>query len=286
MLLPSARKIPPALVLLLFFLALLGWQLCQGTSHEELPPPPPPPAPEQEPPVEQVEQRKPRIAVVTFTTQQQSYLHLSMKNKDHYARRHGYDFVADYEAHSSTGSPVWWKFDMVERLTKSGKYDWIWWVDFDTLITNTSIKITDIIDEELQKANNPDEVDIIFTHDCNGLNLGSFIARAHDRSLEFFHRAYELHDHPHQSFSEQDAMVQLLKEKPYKDRHIVAPQSQLNAYPKEIRCFENRDGQWKPGYFFIHFAGAWAHLEGEDATGQLMNQYEDQILWGEWEQFY
>ncbi|CAE7000514.1 hypothetical protein CFE70_001015 [Pyrenophora teres f. teres 0-1] len=281
MLLRSARSVPPSLVLLLVFLVFLGFQLSQGPSHEELPPPPP--APEEKPPVEQ---KKPRIAVVTFTTQQQSYIHLSMKNKDHYARRHGYDFVADYEAHSSTGNPVYWKFDMVERLIKSKKYDWIWWIDFDSLVTNTAVKLAEIIDEELQKASSPDEVDFIFSHDCNGLNLGSFIARAHDRSLEFFRRALELHDDPQQSYSEQDAMVQLLKEKPYMDRNIVASQSKLNAYPEEIKCFENPDGQWKPGYFVIHFAGAWAHVEGEDPTGQLMNQYEDKILWGEWEQFY
>jgi len=77
MLLRSARKIPPSLALLLVFLVFLGWQLSQGPSHEELSPPAS--APEGEPPVEQ---KKPRIAVVTFTTQQQSYIHLSMKNKD------------------------------------------------------------------------------------------------------------------------------------------------------------------------------------------------------------
>ena len=87
MLLRSARKIPPSFVLLLVFLVFLGWQLSQGPSHEELPPPPPPdvPAP---PPVEaeqkpHEEEKKPlRIAVVTFVTDQRSYLHLSLKNKD------------------------------------------------------------------------------------------------------------------------------------------------------------------------------------------------------------
>ena len=175
---------------------------------------------------------------------------------------------------------------MVERLIKSAKYDWIWWIDFDTLVTNTAVKLTDIIDEELQKASNPDEVDFIFSHDCNGLNLGSFITRAHDRSLEFFRRALELHDDPQKSYSEQDAMVQLLKEKPYMDRKVVAPQSKLNAYPDDIPCFEDADGEWKPGYFVIHFAGAWAHVQGEDPTGQLMKKYEDKILWGDWKEFY
>jgi mannan polymerase II complex MNN10 subunit len=180
---------------------------------------------------------------------------------------------------------------MVERLVKTGKYDWIWWLDFDTLITNTGIKVTDIIEQELQKADNANEVDYILTHDCNGLNLGSFVVRGHDRSLEFIHRALALRDEAEKSdekknYSEQDAMVELLKEAPYAGRHIVAPQSELNAFPKDIHCFENNDGEWKPGKFILHFAGAWAHVKGEDPTGQLMKKYESDIIWGDWKQFY
>jgi mannan polymerase II complex MNN10 subunit len=180
---------------------------------------------------------------------------------------------------------------MVERLVKTGKYDWIWWLDFDTLITNTDIKVTDIIEQELQKADNANEVDYILTHDCNGLNLGSFVVRGHHRSLEFIHHALALRDEAEKSdekktYSEQDAMVALLKEEPYAGRHIVAPQSELNAFPKDIHCFENNDGEWKPGKFILHFAGAWAHVKGEDPTGQLMKKYERDIIWGDWKQFY
>jgi mannan polymerase II complex MNN10 subunit len=85
MLVRSARKIPPSLVLLLAFLVFLGWQLSQGPSHEEAPPPPPPPAPapvEAEPKAHEEEKKPLRVAVVTFVTDQRSYLHLSLKNKD------------------------------------------------------------------------------------------------------------------------------------------------------------------------------------------------------------
>ncbi|KAL1794630.1 hypothetical protein ACET3X_006446 [Alternaria dauci] len=285
MLLRSARRIPPSLVLLLVFLVFLGWQLSQGPSHEE---PPPPVEAEQKP---HEEEKKPlRIAVVTFVTDQRSYLHLSLKNKDHYSRRHGYDFITDFEAHSPRG-PVYWKFDMVERLVKTAKYDWIWWLDFDTLITDTGVRVADIITDELDKSENPNEVDYILTHDCNGLNLGSFAVRGHDRSLEFLRRALELRDEAEKSpdnkhYSEQDAMVELLKEEPYLSRHIVAPQSKLNAFPRDIPCFENEEGEWKPGKFLLHFAGAWAHVKGEDPTGQLMKKYEGNIIWGDWKEFY
>lgn len=54
---------------------------------------------------------------------------------------------------------------MMERLLKKDKWDWIWWLDFDTLVTNTDIKVTDVIEETLKNATNPDEVDYLVTHD-------------------------------------------------------------------------------------------------------------------------
>jgi mannan polymerase II complex MNN10 subunit len=38
--------------------------------------------------------------------------------------------------------------------------------------------------------------------------------------------------------------------------------------------------------FVLHFAGAWAHVKGEDPTGQLMQKYQREIVWGDWKQFY
>ena len=92
MLVRSARRLPPSLIFLLAFLAFLGWELNHGTRHEERPPPPsaPPPAPapvepEQKPHAE--EQKPPRLALITFVTEQRSYLHLSLKNKDRELRQ-------------------------------------------------------------------------------------------------------------------------------------------------------------------------------------------------------
>jgi mannan polymerase II complex MNN10 subunit len=80
MLLRSFRSIPPSLLLLILFLAFFGWQLSQGTKHEEgevgsqvIP---------QEDNEGTEQKRTPRIALMTFVTEQRSYLHLSLKNKD------------------------------------------------------------------------------------------------------------------------------------------------------------------------------------------------------------
>lgn len=252
-----------------------------------------------------VAQKEPRIALVTFVTEERSYHHLSLKNKDRkstgiklsnsadievvdYARRQGYDFIVDYEQHADR--PVcFWKYNMMERLIRTGKYDWIWWLDFDTLVTNTDIKVTDIIEEELKNATNPDAIDYLITHDCNGLNLGTFIVRAHERSLKLMHDAFALHDEAKKKdkhVSEQDATVELLSDKTIAETTLQVPQWKLNAYPQEIACFDESRQVWEHGTFIIHFAGAWAHVKGDDPTGQLMQKYEPEIIWGDWKDFY
>jgi mannan polymerase II complex MNN10 subunit len=107
MLVKSLRA-SPSILLFLVFCALFGWHLSKGTeSNIEVipgpaPPPPPPPPPEAEqpkpeppkpaepapapaPPKEPPKPKQPRVAVVTFVTDQRSYLHLSLKNKDRMA---------------------------------------------------------------------------------------------------------------------------------------------------------------------------------------------------------
>jgi hypothetical protein len=81
-----------------------------------------------------------------------------------YARQQDYDLIVDFEA-SKTRTVMWHKFVMIEEIIDAGQHDWVWWIDFDTLITNTSIKLTDIIAESLAETPNPDEIDFILTKD-------------------------------------------------------------------------------------------------------------------------
>lgn len=195
----------------------------------------------------------------------------------------------DYEAHTDR-AVVFWKFDMAERVIKTGKYDWIWWMDFDTLITNTEIKVADIIQEELANVTHPENVDFLFTHDCNGFNAGSFLVRGHKRSLQFIHDSLAIHDKARLqdiNMSEQDSTVKLMKDDQVSaDRVHVVPQWKLNAFPQEIACFDLSQKVWEPGMFVVHFAGAWAHVKGDDPTGQLMNKYGPQIMWGDWREIF
>jgi hypothetical protein len=86
-------KIPPASALSLLFLGFLGWQLCQGPTHEETPVgTAPTPAEKNDAPPEK---KAPRIAIMTFVAEERSYHHISLQNKDREYRAsslgHGYE---------------------------------------------------------------------------------------------------------------------------------------------------------------------------------------------------
>jgi mannan polymerase II complex MNN10 subunit len=206
-----------------------------------------------------------------------------------YCRRQGYDFIVDYEAHAERGTP-WWKHAMVERLIRQGTYDWIWWLDVDTLITNTEIKLADIIEDTLKNVTNPEEIDWLITHDCNGLNTGSYIVRGHERSIKLFDNSGMIWDREAQNdkhLSDQDALGMLFKDDAASARRTVkVPQSKLNAFPQEIACFDNDENKvWEHGFFVLHFAGAWAHVKGDDPTGYLMRKYQHEVIWGDYNSF-
>jgi mannan polymerase II complex MNN10 subunit len=59
---------------------------------------------------------------------------------------------------------------------------------------------------------------------------------------------------------------------------VYIPQYKINAFPKEIQCYDEESRAWKRGDFVIHFAGAWAHLKMDDPTGFLMRKYQEEII--------
>ena len=87
---------------------------------------------------------------------------LTNPNKQRYCDKHGYDFVPHFtnfdfdkyyvDENRPKGMANWHggfeKIGLVLRLLKSGKYDWVFWLGTDTLITNFDIKIEEVIDND------------------------------------------------------------------------------------------------------------------------------------------
>lgn len=124
---------------------------------------------------------------------------------------------------------------------------------------------------------------LLITLVSNGLNDGSFIARSSLRSIQILDAVRSVHDEEKErsgkALSDQDSMQAFLRSENRLVHHTLhIPQWTINAFPEEIGCYDKDNIEWKRGMFVVHFAGAWAHIPGEDATGQLMKKYGRQIV--------
>ncbi|BFZ65428.1 hypothetical protein YB2330_006594 [Saitoella coloradoensis] len=257
-----------------------------------------------------------QLSIVILTTENRpvSYTSLSLLNKHAYALRHNYDFLpllAHHPGLPELKGQVWAKMlmlrDAFDRKDKYGlpKWDWVLWIDFDTLVTNISVSVEGVIAQELALAEREgrerDGVDMLVGRDCNPLNAGVFLMRNSEWSREFVTRVWErgMSGKEGEEGSEQDAMQRTLIDLgeipgPYPrpgpktpspptldPRHVWMPdQHKLNAYPDEIGCVQDGSRQWRRGDWILHFPGAWAYLgKGvEDPYGVLMRKYEGRVV--------
>lgn len=97
----------------------------------------------------------PKIAVLTGLANTY-YLplaeHTIFKNKTEYCRRHGYHLEFIYgirkkfqDPKSHAGGFSWSRLEHLAEMLESGIYEWVWTVGADTLVTNMSSRLEDII---------------------------------------------------------------------------------------------------------------------------------------------
>lgn len=232
-------------------------------------------------------------AILSMTTSGTSYDYMSFSNKHRYAAKYGYDLIWDFDP-SLRYLKVWEKLNMtrdaiIPSLYGEKSYQWVWMLDFDTLITNTSIAISDVIERSLQFAEaegkRGGDVHLVLTRDCDPLNLGSMFLRASPWTLAFIEQwraGAEILDQHRQLRNEQDVLRDMLHGNAFSvaDHSVIAPQHLFDAYPAELECYDPRDPRpWRPGMFLLHFAGApWRLKDQEDPVGMLMRKYFHMIV--------
>lgn len=220
---------------------------------------------------------------------------LSVKNKQTYANRHGYELVVVSGENIDPSRPAAWsKFKaLAEHLNR---FDYVLFVDVDALVMNFDVRL-----QHLVSTNK----DIFITEDWNGLNTGVFIIRnspwshwflkeawgekgseqeymsRHETSLsgvkypfEFEQRAvhyifqtskWRERGLPVWSDSEAAAAVNAvgaIEGSPW-DHSLLLPQCALNSYMLYPELFSWFGGaserytraQWIPGDFIAHMAG-------------------------------
>ena len=120
-----------------------------------------------------------RILIITFDNRPNiEYIKLHNKNLQDYCNKWGYE----YQYYNTCEYNVYWcKIYLVLQLLNTNKYDYIMWLDSDTIIKNPNIELNSII--------NNYHSDIFIGHDKNNyltiLNAGVFIIKNSDIGKTF-----------------------------------------------------------------------------------------------------
>ncbi|KAI9011662.1 galactosyl transferase GMA12/MNN10 family-domain-containing protein [Hyaloraphidium curvatum] len=159
---------------------------------------------------------------------------------------------------------------LIEALELYPSAAYVWWLDLDTLITNMTARIDDLIPglgngcggaaaAQADTRGRPDHLpDFVVAEDCNSANTGSFLVRSSPYMFGLLGRVFATLLARTPRDNEQGEFVRLLREDAeLRSRTYVVPQKRFNAYPVEIDCQRDRD-PWRPGDFIWHIAGAWA----------------------------
>jgi hypothetical protein len=87
-----------------------------------------------------------KIAFITFENRDERYVKLHNENIKKYCDKWGYNYI--YIPKNETEySPYWYKVILVNDILKTNKYDYVFWMDSDTIINNFIIDIgEDILD--------------------------------------------------------------------------------------------------------------------------------------------
>lgn len=184
-----------------------------------------------------------------------------------YCDRHGYELTVATERLSDRRI-VWDKIPLLQL--NLSRFNWVWYVDCDILITNHYVKLEDILSQV------PPDIDCYLATDINGPNLGSFFVRNTEWSDALLNATWLQGELP-ETTSEQHGLINALKGMALLagGRGGYASQNRFNSYPYELYGHpQTTPGNWRPGSFLVHLPGMTTERRVE-----LFTEYAKEIVW-------
>jgi len=279
------RRTTPVIGIVVIFIFIFTYSYYSHTSHvtstDHLMPVQTKPA---------VEKTGGKFAIVTFETRDVTFWRESLGNKFEYTQRHGYEFLPTFKSPKGDDmGGVWSKIPLVNQTLAMGRFEWVLWMDFDTLFTNLHHKMEDFMEDAqtnhlnaLQTGQKWSDVSMIASADCQPFNAGVMFFRNTAWTRQFLEKVWAMRNEPRKS--EQDCMRIVLDNDGELDKgnkhFLLVPQYKLNSYPDELSCVENHERHWKQGDWIIHFPGAWAFMrDTKDPFGDLLRRYYPRIIY-------
>ncbi|ATZ80221.1 putative glycosyltransferase [Bodo saltans virus] len=123
--------------------------------------------------------KKYNIAFLTYEDRDIEYIKLHHENIDNYCNMWGYDYI-HVNKNDTIISPYWYKVFLVYNILKLNKYDYVFWMDSDTIINDSNIDLSNIIsnyNSDIFVASDNTKTDIG--------NAGLFIIKNSDIGIKF-----------------------------------------------------------------------------------------------------
>lgn len=178
------------------------------------------------------------------------------KSKALYASKHNYTYICENTILDPTRKPEWFKVLLI--LKHLSNFDYVLWVDADTFIMNSDIKIEHLIESVLGSNN---EIAYVIAH--RWVNNGVILVKNTCFIHSYFKRVYAQKD---QICNEQGAMDYLyqINWKNCKEKvKLVHPQNILQSFWDTYR----------PGDFILHFPGCHEPQRPINSLKRMMNMY-------------
>ena len=211
--------------------------------------------------------------------------HVMAMSKSLYCTLHGHSWNVYYHLFDHARHPVWSKvLVLLDLLQKEHTADYIWLLDFDTIIFNYSVQLADLL-LHAAAARDPrkdDSIDIILSKDCNGINAGSILFRNSAWTKVFAKKWFLTNssDIPKMDIWKEQASLMYLfhTDQDVRDHTVFIPQKLFNAYGHSCGY------KFRKNDFLIHFAGdkasadTWAKQWLHDYTA-LRHQMDSLLQW-------
>jgi len=171
--------------------------------------------------------------------------------KKAYCRKFEYDFRDDEDVYDPERPPAWSKVKLILKLLKENSYDYIVWIDSDTLLQDFQKRIEDIILKFGFQGESQAPYDLLFTRDFHTLNSGVMFIRNTAWSKAFFEKVYSQTEFIHDPNWEQTSIIHLVKDEEFCKGHIHL----LDPYKQ--REFNSYYCNFEKGDWLIHFPGCF-----------------------------
>ena len=197
-----------------------------------------------------------RIGLVTICAYPEGHplilQNFTPSNRYAYARRHGYEAIVHMEHPYGADSGMdiqHSKLALLADLLRTGLYDWLVWMDCDSVIVNGSKSIDSVI----QKYATPEETWLLISEELLGLSSANWIVGNSDWSVKFLDSAFRTCHNQLPLFGDQDALITGVLKNGSVDSHVtIIPQNEINSYDA-LNAYHMGCAAYGTGDFLVTF---------------------------------